>query len=147
LPFAVRDMVVGAVFCAFLALHALKVVHRKPRYDLPDILLAILLFYLATVFIRNPVGTLAMNSYRVGGKPYFNVAIACLAYWIITPAAFPPRAANAAIFLQVLGKSAVAAINIVADLFPRSVPVLANFYSDIAAANEYNQNSGPVQTT
>ena len=75
LPVAARDLVVLFVFVTFLALKAMKLHRLKPSFGLLDFLLAANLIYLGIGFLRNPVGSLATNSDRVGGRPYFSVAV------------------------------------------------------------------------
>jgi hypothetical protein len=82
LPFAVRDMAVGITFVCFLFLMGFKVLRGKLKLDLVDLFVVVNVFYMLTVFIRNPVGAKAFNSEMVGGKPYFNVFIACIAYYL-----------------------------------------------------------------
>jgi hypothetical protein len=83
LPFAVRDMAVMVVFGYFLVLIGFKMVRTKPKFDFIDFFVLANLLYLATAFIRNPVGAKAFASEMVGGKPYFNVFIGFLAYIVL----------------------------------------------------------------
>lgn len=142
-PLAVRDLAVGAVVCSYAMLIALKVIRVKPKYEWVDYALLVMLLYLVTVFLRNPVGTLASGSPRIGGKPYFNIAIACLAYWILSRSTITRGTANAPIFATLAGNYFAGFLNLVALIFPRSLPVLANVYSDIQAL-ENNNTPGVV---
>jgi hypothetical protein len=83
-PFGVRDLAVLIVCASFLTLMGFKIIRAKPKTDLIDLLLLANVLYLCTVFVRNPVGLAAFNSEMVGGKPYFNVFIACLAYFVLS---------------------------------------------------------------
>lgn len=83
LPFTARDLVVLFVFAAFLMLKAFKIVRMKPRSGTLDILAYVLVFYLILSFVRNPVGVEALESDRVGGRPYLICGIGFLAYWIL----------------------------------------------------------------
>jgi hypothetical protein len=82
-PFGVRDLAVLIVFASFFVLMGFKIIRAKPKTDLIDLLLLANILYLCTVFVRNPVGVAAFNSEMVGGKPYFNIFIACLAYFVL----------------------------------------------------------------
>ncbi len=53
---AIRDVAVFAVFGGVLALRAFKIIRRKPTYDAIDFWGGLMLLYLLTVYIRNPVG-------------------------------------------------------------------------------------------
>lgn len=93
LPFALRDLVILYVFGIFLVLTALRIVRAKRTVGLIDVLLMVNLLWLVFAFVRNPVGVLALSGDRVGGKPYFNVAIACMAYWVLSGVKLGPRGA------------------------------------------------------
>ena len=72
-----------AILIAFgttVSLAAMKFIPRLPRWNGYDGLLFLNLIYLATVFARNPVGVLMLQSDIIGGRPYFEIAIALLAY-------------------------------------------------------------------
>ena len=137
-PFAVRDMMIGGAFVGFLMLIALKVVRYKPKYDLLDYLVLAMGVYLVTVFLRNPVGTLATGSARVGGKPYFNTLVAVLGYMILTRGYVRPQFASLPILLMLLSGYIITALNVIADFFPKTVPILANLYAGIEGAAAYN---------
>jgi hypothetical protein len=84
LPFAAKDIATMVIFTAFLAFHAFKVIPQRPTYRLVDACGGIMILYLATCWIRNPVGVEALQSDRVGGRPYFDVFIAVLAFFVIS---------------------------------------------------------------
>jgi hypothetical protein len=148
IPFAVRDLAIIAIFCAFLALKALKVSRRKPVNGAADLVLLFLLLYLATVFVRNPVGTLASNSFRVGGKPYFNIAIACLAYWILARSSIAGIGGVRIVIFSFLGSNyAIGLLNVIAGLSPQMARVLVYFYSDLAAAADLETLPMQAQST
>jgi len=86
LPFSVRDGAVLLTFGSFLIFYALKQLRYKPRFELLDALIIANLLYLVTVYLRNPVGANWLGSQLVGGKPYFDIFIAFLAYAIIVRA-------------------------------------------------------------
>jgi hypothetical protein len=78
-----RDVVVLATAFAIFVLVAFKVVRQRSQIQTLDLLLGAHLLYLLTVFLRNPVGGLILNSERIGGRPYLNTAIAMVAYWVM----------------------------------------------------------------
>ncbi len=133
LPFAVRDLIVMAVFVSFMVLTAFKVVRRKPTYGLIDILMGSIIAYLIIAFIRNPVGVEAFDSDRVGGRPYFNVFIACLAYWVISRSLVPEGFAKWLPLAAFGGRSIEGILNTITYHFPSTVPILALFYSNISS--------------
>ncbi|MEQ1861081.1 MAG: O-antigen ligase family protein [Chthoniobacteraceae bacterium] len=141
-PFAVRDLGVMAAAVSFLALMALKIARRRPGYGIVDVSLAVLLIYMLTVLIRNPVGFLSTNSFRVGGRPYFNIAIACAAYFVLSRASIPVRSGAKLIIFTILASNyVVATLNIIADLSPRAARVLVGFYTGLAV--DMDVDGGP----
>jgi hypothetical protein len=133
-PLALRDVVILFVLTSFFLLKALKVVRFRPVYTRLDALMLANLLYLATVFVRNPVGTYIFESERVGGRPYLNVAIAFAAFLILCHAHAGPRLAKLLPFGMVLSSMVEGILSIVADHFPRVVPVLSRFYGSAAFA-------------
>lgn len=132
-----RDVAVFAVFGAFLMLKALKVARRKPNYTLADLLMFLILAYLVTAFARNPVGVLAMNTERIGGRPYFNIGIACLAYWILSRSSIPLRSGAKIVIFTILGSNYVlGAMNLIADVSPRAARFLTQFYMGLSVVEE-----------
>jgi hypothetical protein len=99
LPFGLKDLVIMGTFAAMITFRAFKVITRRPKWSLENTIALILLLYLATCWIRNPVGVQALGSDRVGGRPYFNVVIGMMACWIISQVSVSPRYANILILL------------------------------------------------
>ena len=56
LPLTLQHLAICYVFGVFLVLKALKVVRRRPTFDLVDLLMLVILLLLIAAFIRNPVG-------------------------------------------------------------------------------------------
>lgn len=137
LPFAVKDLAIIAVFAATLALIALKVVRRKPTYTTIDLVMALMLIYMVSVFIRNPVGLQATNSFRVGGRPYLNTFIAFLAYWVLARSSLRlPGPSKVYIFAVLLSNFAVTGLNLICDLSTKATRLVVNFYTGIASASD-----------
>jgi len=132
-----RDVGIAAVFAAFLALKALKVARRRPQYELVDLVMIGLIAYMVTVFVRNPVGTLLTQSDRVGGRPYFNIAMSCAAYFVLARASFPvANGAKILIFSMLASNYALGLLNMLADLSPRFARFILGFYTGISVAEE-----------
>ncbi len=86
IPAAARDLVVISLSGMYIAFIALRLVRIKPVFDALDFWLLINLLYIGSTFIRNPIGSLAMGSERVGGRSYMTVFTAVLAYWVMSRA-------------------------------------------------------------
>lgn len=142
-PLAVRDMCVLATCVSLLALISLKVVRRKPSYGLADLAMLSVLLYLVMVFVRNPVGLLAMNSFRVGGRPYYNIGIAFIAYWVLCRASIPVRSGSRVVMGVILSSAFGSAfLNLIADFSPKIAMGVMGFYNGLSVEMAA-ENSGP----
>jgi hypothetical protein len=127
-------------FGTFLLLKAFKLIRRQPKFGIVEFWLFIMLAYLATVFLRNPVGVEALGSVRVGGRPYLDVVIAWAGFWVLARVVATPRQAFLVIFAGVVGNGFSTLLNLIADHFPSTVGPLSRLYSGIAAAADLDGN-------
>lgn len=125
LPFAARDLVVLYVFLAFLTLRAFKIVRSKPTFGGLEVLAIIMLIYVGLSFVRNPVGVEALNSDRVGGRPYFNCLVGALACWVLRQTTLRPVNANRLALAMAGGRM----IEGVLAQFLRWIPALAGLFA------------------
>jgi hypothetical protein len=124
---AIRDVAVIAVFGGVFALGAFKVIRRKPKYEAIDFWVGLVLLYLLTVYIRNPVGGDALGSARVGGRPYLDTFTATLAYWALARVALPVQIAQRC-FIALASLSCVTNfLTIVQMNFPSTSPYISQF--------------------
>lgn len=124
IPFGARDLVVLFVFIAFLTLRAFKIVRFKPDFTGLEILGMVMAVYVVISFARNPVGVDAFNSDRVGGRPYFNCFVGCLAWWVLRQTTLQPANANRLAFGMTAGRM----IEGVLAQFLQWFPVLGKFF-------------------
>lgn len=82
IPFRLCDVLTVLIFLSFLAFTALRVPLQKVKYTLFDLVLFLNLLNLLTVYLRNPVGSKATGAAMVGGRPYFNIFVAAVAYLV-----------------------------------------------------------------
>ncbi len=142
LPFSVPDMARLTVFGLFIAFIAMKIPLHKLKIDYLDVLLFIFLGYVATVFLRNPVGVNALGSELVGGRPYFTAVIAVMTWFVYQKVRIPPNlafwfpllAAGLGIFNGIL--------TVLTWYFPGTVPLIAPFYSGISTQTYMAQEFG-----
>lgn len=144
LPFTVAHLGILFAFGTFLTLKALKIVRLKPKIGIVEIWMFASLAYLATVFLRNPVGMAALGSDRVGGRPYFDVIVSFLAFWVLARSVATPTMAFLLPLFVVAGNGLVTLVNAIAFRFPSTVVPLANLYSGIAAAEDPDLLSNPL---
>lgn len=130
--FPVSDLAILYVALIFFALKALKIVRAKLEYTWLDYLLFANIAYLVTAFIRNPAGTESMGLNRVGGRPYFDVIIVLLGYWILGHISIGPGLAKKIPFLMLLSSIFTGVISFVTFHFPFTVPIVSSFYTGIS---------------
>ena len=135
--FGVHHGAIIYAFVVFLSLKALKVVRAKPQHDWIDYLLWINLAYLATAYIRNPVGTLGMGFEKIGGKPYLEVIIAFLGYWVLDHVTISSKLAMRMPLLLMVG-------NIV-DGFVETEAISFTFRTRRDAAGTFGGNGGDLE--
>jgi hypothetical protein len=132
LPLGVRDIVVLLVLGSYAVFYALKLVRVTAKLDMIDFLIGLILLYLLTVYIRNPVGTAAFGSQKVGGRPYFDAGIAFLAFAVLSRAPIDPQSIRRMplYLLIATASTSLASLGIIA--FPALGGALAQIYSGFA---------------
>lgn len=128
LPFVLKDLMILWVFTAFLTLKAFKVVLRQPKIRFADLLCVLMILYLIATFIRNPVGVDALASGRVGGRPYFNVFIGFLAYWVLSRSSLKPEQADRYTLFFMGGKMFDGILAVMLALIPSLFNFFAEYY-------------------
>ena len=128
-----RDAVILYVFPVFLALKALKVVRTKLHYTWIDYLLLANLFYLFTVYLRNPVGTESLGFERVGGRAYFETVFAYMGYWVIGHVTLPVRQVRRFPLILIGGSLFAGGLSFITYHFPSTYPVISKIYSGVSA--------------
>ncbi len=134
------------VLFAIFALKALKIVNTKPVYKWLDYILLINLFYILLMFVRNPVGTASIKTDLVGGRPYFDIAFAAIAYWIIAHFTISPRLARIFPLLTLGGNFLVGIINFITYHFPSTVPIIGGIYTGISVDTYFATDSSNTET-
>lgn len=141
LPFSVHDLGIFAAFATFVGLMVFKKLPPLDKFKKCDLLLFLNFFYLGSVYLRNPVGTQAMGSEMVGGRPYLDVLVALLAYWVLHHVVLNGKEGKYLPFLMSLGATIVGALGILTMKFPSLVPIIAPFYSGIDVSTYMREQS------
>ena len=76
------------------ALFALRVFKFRNQWNLLDLILLLNIAQVLIAFITHPFGLNASGSERVGARPYFNIAIATVGYFILSNQSVSPRLAR-----------------------------------------------------
>lgn len=144
LPFSIAQLGVMFSLGVFLILKALKVIRIKPKSGIAELWILVMLTYLMTVFLRNPVGFDALGSDRVGGRPYFDICIAYAGLWVLSRAVATPLSATLLPCLVVGANGLHTFLNVVANNFPWTIGPLSRVYSGIAAAESAAAGGEPA---
>ncbi len=131
-PLLVRDMAVLVAFGSYLIFYALKLLRAKPVFDLIDLLVIANLAYLATVFLRNPVGAKWFGSDMVGGRPYFDIFIAFLAFTVLKRAPLDLKTVRLLPLISLLGAAFVSLGSMITLVWPSTASPLGRVYSSFA---------------
>ena len=130
-PFTVRDLCFMAVIFFFTLFFATRAFPWKRKTSTLDYLIYINLAYLATVFIRNPVGFWAMQSSMVGGRPYFEIGLAFGAFMILSRVQITDIIAKVFPLFFVVPAWCVGILDVISRLIPQTGYVLNSIYSGV----------------
>lgn len=144
LPFSVRDLVVMLVTSVGFALLALRVFRFRNRLGLLDFILLLNLAQVCLVFILHPVGLRSLSSETVGARPYFNIAIATLAYLILSNQALSGKLARSLPILILIPEVFTSVISLAVRLKPSLGMILGRFYTGFLPPVRAGVNA-PVQ--
>lgn len=136
LPFTVRDLCFMTVIFFFALFFATRALPWKRKLSTLDYLIYINLAYLAMVFARNPVGFFALQSSMVGGRPYFEIALAFGAFIILSRVKITDSIAKSFPLLFVLPAWTVAILDVIGRLSVQAGSVLNFIYTGIAAGSQ-----------
>ncbi len=133
LPFTVRDLCFMAVIFFFTLFFATRALPWKRKVGTLDYLIYINLAYLATVFVRNPVGFWAMQSSMVGGRPYFEIGLAFGAFMILSRVQITDFIARIFPVFFVIPSWCVGILDVIGRLVPQTAYPLATMYSGVGS--------------
>jgi hypothetical protein len=132
LPFSVRDLCFMAVIFFFALFFATRAFSWKRKTSTLDYLIYINLAYLAIVFARNPVGFWAIQSSMVGGRPYFEIALAFGAFMILSRVQISDFLAKVFPLFFVIPSWTTGILDVVGRLSPQTGIFLNSVYSGVA---------------
>jgi hypothetical protein len=132
LPFTVRDLCMMTVIFFFTLFFATRAVPWKRKLSLLDYLIYLNLFYLATVYVRNPAGFWAMQTSVVGGRPYFEILLAFGAFIILSRVQITEIIARVFPLFFVMPAWCIGILDLVARLLPQAALPLAMMYSGVS---------------
>jgi len=145
IPFSVRDLAVMLVAAMAFALLALRIYRFRNRWGLLDFLLILNLGQVALAFIAHPSGLKSLSSETVGARPYFNIAIATLAYFILSNQILPPKLARRLPIFILIPEAISSLIILLIRIKPSIGFTLGWFYTGFVPSREVSEQAGGVQ--
>ncbi len=129
IPFSVRDLTVLMVAAIGFALLALRIYRFRNRWGFIDVLLVLNVAQVALAFLAHPTGLRAFSSTTVGAKPYFNVAIAFLAYLIVANQVISEKLGRRLPIFVLLPEMFSSVVNLLVRIKPSLGYILGMIYS------------------
>jgi hypothetical protein len=133
LPFSVRDLCFMAVIFFFTLFFATRALPWKRKLSTLDYLIYINLAYLATVFVRNPVGFWALQSSMVGGRPYFEIGLAFGAFIILSRVQISEFIAKIFPLFYLIPAWGIGILDVIGRLSPQMGSVFNSIYSGVGS--------------
>jgi hypothetical protein len=132
LPFSVQQLAMILSCGVFFSEIIFKTSMRKVKTESIDIIAWINVTWLATVFLRNPVGINALGTSLVGGKPYVDFLLSFVSYIILSRQVISPKQANFIVSASVIVNIFVALVCTLVVFIPSLGPVLGPIYSQFS---------------
>ena len=149
LPLSVRDLCLIAAIAGFVVFYLTRTIPWKRKLTTLDYLVYINLAYLATVYVRNPAGVWAFQSSIVGGRAYFEIALAFCAFLILGRVQISDFIAKIFPLFFVVPTWSVAIIDVVGRVNPQMGYALNSLYSGVGASGTFGavEEAAEVGTT
>ena len=131
LPFAVRDLMIILAFCAYVGYRVVS--HRSVRagWSLIDILLAVHLGYVVFDYMLHPVGFYALGADVIGARPYLNITLAVVGYWILVHLPDSVKELSRVPYYFLAPEVLLAGLALLMYVSPSLVPYVYGFYNGI----------------
>jgi hypothetical protein len=131
LPLNVQELGCCSAFGIFVAYAVFKKTRTHAKLSWLDIILAINIAYLLTVWVRNPVGFNSMGGEMVGGRPYFTTFVAYLGYLVIRRVKATVRLLYWLPALIILPHFFLDLVNLVTQFYPNLGRAILPFYTGV----------------
>lgn len=131
LPVAVRDLMLILAVSAYVGYRVVS--HRNERvgWDLISILLAVHLSYVAFDFMLHPVGFHALGADVIGARPYLNMTLAVMGYWVLVHAPASVQAVSRIPYYFFVSAVLLGGLQLLIYVFPSLALYVYAFYDDI----------------
>jgi hypothetical protein len=129
-PMTTRDLIVLSVTCSYIVQRVVGQSTQRSRGTL-GVLVVINCACVALTFLYHPVGVRALGAETMGGRPYFNIFIACCAYWVIVHLPESYKSVVRIPIWLIASMTFSALISVIVYIFPSITPYVWFFYSSV----------------
>lgn len=112
--FAPIHLAVMLVTVWFALLFAMRRIQLKMRFTSIELMALLLILCIVQVYLRHPVGFQVLGSSSFGARPYFEVVISIIGFFILSSVAVDPKRVKSAMTAMLLGGSMSVGIKILA---------------------------------
>lgn len=141
LPFSYQEIGIIGAFGLYLIHVAFKKQNAADPWNAVDVFLWTNMAYLVSVYIRNPVGTFALRSELVGGRPFFTLLLMTFAFLVLSQARVSPKVAKIMPLLLAAAMIAPSFLNMITEFYPGAARFIYPFYSGVSI-EAFNLNPG-----
>lgn len=131
MSFSIHDVCILLAVCAYIGYRILSPRDLRQKLQLLDVILAINIAWLAINFFRNPIGLRIFGAETIGGRAYFNLALAVMAYWVMVRLPDSAKSVSRIPYFILAGTFITALVNLVVYLLPAATPWVYTFYTGV----------------
>lgn len=144
--FALKDIIMGFASAVMIAHWMVKRFPIKLHFGAMEALLLVQMLMLGLAYVRNPVGVMVLGGSTVGGKPYFEIAVACLTYLMLSGLIVRKEDVRKMVVLWLVGWLLAGIYETVVGFIPALAVGASQIYLGktvgISAASSLNTNTG-----
>jgi hypothetical protein len=133
IPFnlSVRDACILLAFCAYVAYRILTHRDVQRQSHLLGMLLAVNIMWILITYVKHPVGFRMFGATTIGGRPYINIVLALLAFWVIVNLPNSAQTVSRIPLYILAGATAIGLLNVTVYFFPSATLYLYPFYGGV----------------
>jgi hypothetical protein len=133
LPFnlSLHDAAILLVFSAYIGYRVLAQQEVRHPIHVLDCLLALLVINTIVDYAHHPAGLQVLGTEMIGGRAYFNIVLALLAYWVILRLPDSVKTVSRIPYFILAGTAVIAMLNIIVYIAPSTTPYLYSLYGGL----------------
>jgi hypothetical protein len=131
LPFSLREPCIILGLMVYIGYRVLLRHRFEVKWHVLNSLILLNVLWIGVTFFFHPVGIRALGAQTIGGRPFFDIFMALIAYAVIVRLPDSVKAVGRIPYFVLAGTAIMAAFNIVAYLAPSQTPFLYGLYSNV----------------